>query len=485
MKTENLEREVRRFFVEDVRAPSGDCVVVVAVSGGPDSTALLHLLYGLRGELGLDLHAAHFDHRLRVESADDADFVRKTAAELGIPAAIESAGAKEISRRRGSGLEDAARRARYRFLERTRVKVGGRFVAVAHNLEDQAETVLLRLFRGTGTAGAGAMRPIDGTVIRPLLGVAREAILDYCGKRGVEYRTDRTNAEAIADRNRLRLSVMPELRRIWPGVDLVLARDAEVFAQDARALEWAAETALKAVRTSSSEDHVELSKRALRGLPPQVIRLVLRRASMAAGRAQPPSKVRVDAAMDFCLSRRGGGFMNLGAGVEVLRGHETLLFKREGHEPERIIGDVGLEPPCEVDIPGICTTLRCRVIGDSRGVESVRNSIPTNDADSAFLDFATVDEPLRVRRRRSGDRLRPFGRSGDITLARYLIERRIPSWKRDSVPIVAGASGIVWVAGLDIDDRHRVTDRTSNVLELRIVDGPRRPDNDDFRALRS
>jgi tRNA(Ile)-lysidine synthase len=276
---------------------------------------------------------------------------------------------------------------------------------------------------------------------------------------------------------------MPELRRVWLGVDTVLARNAEVFAQDALALDWAADTALESVRTSSEGGQVEVSRQALRSLPRHVIRLVLRRAAMAAGRSQPPPKVRLDAAMDFCLSRRGGGRMSIGAGVEVLRGYDTLLFKCEQHGPERILGSVELEPPCAVDIPGIYTTLKCRVIRDLREVESVRNSFPTDDADTAFVDLATVGEPLGVRGRRRGDRLRPLGGSGEVTLTKFLIERRIPSWERDSVPIVARASGIVWVAGLEIDSRHRVTDRTSNVLELRIVDIGRRPEGEIAQRL--
>ena len=336
LKVDSVEREVRRFYVEDAGVRAGDRIVV-AVSGGPDSSALLHLTYDLRHELAFDLHVAHFDHRLRDQSADDAEFVRKTALELGVPVVIEAAKVNEIARRRGTGMEDAARRARYDFLERTRSRLGGRFVAIAHNLEDQAETLLLRLFRGAGTAGAAAMRPVSGALVRPILGVSRKAILEYCAWRGAAYRTDHTNAEAIADRNRLRLNVMPELRRVWPGIDSVLARNAQLFAEDASALEWAAGTALESVRIASSEGQIEVSRPALRNLPPHVLRLVLRRAAMRAGRTQPPNKARLDAVMDFCLSPRGGGRMSMGGGVEVLRGYDTALFKSERHEPARIL----------------------------------------------------------------------------------------------------------------------------------------------------
>ena len=472
LKVDSVEREVRRFYVEDAGVRAGDRIVV-AVSGGPDSSALLHLTYDLRHELAFDLHVAHFDHKLRNQSAGDAEFVRKMAFELGIPVVIEAAGANEIARRRGTGMEDAARRARYDFLERTRLRLGGRFVAVAHNLEDQAETLLLRLFRGAGTTGAAAMRPVSGSLVRPVLDVSRAAILEYCRRREVSYRTDHTNAEAIADRNRLRLNVMPELRRVWPGIDSVLARNAQLFAEDASALEWAAGIALESVRIPSREGQIEVSRPALRNLPPHVVRLVLRRAAMHAGRTQPPPKVRLDAVLDFCLSPRGGGRVSMGGGVEVLRGYDTALFKSDRHELARILGDARLRPPGAVNIPGLSMAIKSRIIEDSREVASIKESFPTDAPDRAFLDYATVEEPLFVRRRRRGDRLRPLGAAADVSLSRFLIRRRVPFWQRDATPVVAGASGIVWLGGLEIDSRHRVANRTNNILELRLVDTSR------------
>lgn len=468
MKADSVEREVRRFYVEDAGVRAGDRIIV-AVSGGPDSSALLHLTCDLRHELAFDVCVAHFDHRLRVESAGDADFVREMALELGIPVVVEAAGTGEIAGRRGRGIEDAARRARYDFLERTRLRFGGRFVAVAHNLEDQAETLLLRLFRGAGTAGAAAMRSVSGALVRPVLGVSRGAILEYCRRRGVSFRTDHTNAEAIADRNRLRLNVMPELRRFWPGIDSVLARNAQLFAEDASALDWATDAALESVRVASSEGQVEVSRSALRNLPPQVARLVLRRAAMKAGRAQPPDKARLDAVMDFCLSPRGGGRMGIGGGIDVLRGYDTALFTSEQHEPPRVLGDVRIHAPGVTSIPGLDKTVKSRIIQDRLEVQSVKESITVKTRNMAFLDYAKVGRHLLVRGRRRGDRLRPLGR-GDVSLSKFLIQRRVPFWQRDGVPIVAGSGGIVWVGGLEIDSRYRVTDRTDNILELRLVD---------------
>ena len=286
---------------------------------------------------------------------------------------------------------------------------------------------------------------------------------------GVSYRTDHTNAEAIADRNRLRLNVMPELRRVWPGIDSVLARNAQLFAEDASALDWAADAALESVRVASSEGQVEVSRSALRNLPPQVARLVLRGAAKEAGRAQSPDKARLDAVMDFCLSPRGGGCMGIGGGIDVLRGYDTALFTSEQHEPPRVLGDVRIDAPGVTSIPGLDKAVKSRIIQDRLEVQSVRESLTVKPPDTAFLDYATVRGPLSVRGWRQGDRLRPLG-GGEVSLSRFLIRRRVPFWRRDGVPIVAGTGGIVWVGSLEIDDRYRVTDRTDNILELRLVD---------------
>ena len=458
LKGDAVEEAVRRFYFEDADMQTGDCIIV-AVSGGPDSSALLHLTHALSQQVQLNLQIAHFNHRLRKHSGDDANFVREKAVGLGIPITIESADEGQIRSRKGTGMEDAARRARYDFLERTRSRLDGRFIAIAHNLEDQAETVLLRLFRGTGTTGASAMQQVNGKLIRPLLGVSREAILDYCRRHDVSYCTDPTNAEAITDRNRLRLNIMPELRRIWPRVDAVLARDAQVFAQEALALEWAAKTAMNFVRSSSHGNQVEISRTGLRSLPSFVTQLVLRRAAMKVGRSQPPSKLRLDSVVAFCLSANGGGRISLGDGVEVIRGYDTVLFKREQDATRHISGSVTLEPPCTVDVPDTETRLSCRILDTQESDILLHSSLPTEDGCRVLVDLNTVGYPLHVRSRRRGDRLCPHGGSSEIMLTQYLTGRRIPSWHRDSVPIVVGPKGIVWVAGHSIDNRHRVTDR--------------------------
>ena len=194
---------------------------------------------------------------------------------------------------------------------------------------------------------------------------------------------------------------------------------------------------------------------------------------MQVGRSQPPSKLRLDSVMSFCLSANGGGRISLGDGVEVVRGYDTVIFKREQDATQRISGSVTLEPPCTVDVPDTETRLSCRILDTQDSGGLLHSSLATEYGCRVLVDLNTVGYPLHVRARRRGDRLYPHGGSREIMLTQYLTGRRIPSWRRDSIPIVVDAKGIVWVAGHSIDDRRRVTNRTIRGLELRIVDGLR------------
>ena len=469
MDADRIESVVHRFY-RDVAAVTPGDVLIVGVSGGPDSMALLQLTYDLREAIGLEPHVAHFDHGLRPDSADDADFVIETAVGLELPVTVESGDVRALGRERGKGTEEAARAARHDFLERVRTGVGGRYTVLGHNLEDQAETILMRLFRGAGTVGALGMRPVSGSLIRPLLGVSRNTILEYCGRRGINYRIDPSNQTPNADRNRLRLQIMPEIRRIWSGVDSVLARDADLLREDAEVLAWAARAAVEAIRMPGRGGRIELRRGALRQLPAPVARLVLKTVMSETGCPLSPPKSLLDGALRFCTARQAGGRMDFGAGVEILRGHDSVLIQSTSTKPGRISDCSVLRVPGSTCIRGISLTIESTLIVDPAGVgeaaDSVRNANPT----VAVLDYDAIEKPIIIRRRHRGDRFVPFGHTSETTLSRLLMDRHISWWKRDAIPVVAGRNGIVWIGGIEIDDRYQVTGSTESVLRLRLVD---------------
>ncbi|HET6780847.1 MAG TPA: tRNA lysidine(34) synthetase TilS, partial [bacterium] len=208
--------------IVDHRLISNGDTVIVAVSGGADSTALLHLLASLRDQWNLTLVVAHLDHRLRVDSADDARFVLRMAAELGVAPVTDVADVRGLARRRKRSIEEAGREARYEFLERVAREHGARRIATAHTQDDQIETVLMRILRGDpwdAQGGIPIVRPLNAAqVIRPLLMGAREEVRRYLAGRSIEWREDPSNRDVRFDRNWIRLRVLPDLERLTPGV---------------------------------------------------------------------------------------------------------------------------------------------------------------------------------------------------------------------------------------------------------------------------
>src|SRR5690606_7110870 len=205
--------------------------IVVAVSGGPDSVALLHVLTRLKDQESLDLVVAHLNHRLRGRSADeDAAFVGSLAERWGLPAVVEEADVARMARQRGVGIQEAAREARYAFFSRVAEAWGAARIALAHHADDQVETVLFRLIRGTGTRGLAGIPPVRGPIIRPLIDVSREDIVAYCRRHRLPYRTDPSNRDMRYRRNRIRWELIPLLEeRYNPRVREAIVRMARIL----------------------------------------------------------------------------------------------------------------------------------------------------------------------------------------------------------------------------------------------------------------
>ena len=297
-------------------------LVLCAVSGGRDSMVLLHLLHALSGERGFRLAAAHFNHRLRPTADRDEDFVRGWCLERHIPLETGSGDVRAFSREAGTSLEDAARQLRYRFLEEAADKLGAAYIATAHHREDNAETVLLHLLRGTGLRGLGGIPPIRGRVIRPLLEAGRAEINAYAREHGVPYMEDETNADPAYTRNRLRLEVLPLLEEIAPGCTERIAGTGALLREEEAYLQRAAE---RSAAVSYGVDSVMLSGvwdgGAVTG------RRLIRSAARRFG-------VELDRRMtENAWNLSGGGYLNLPGGLCALRTGGQLTVRKTPELP--------------------------------------------------------------------------------------------------------------------------------------------------------
>jgi tRNA(Ile)-lysidine synthase len=457
MITERVLRTVRKYGLIE---PGGR--VVVALSGGPDSVALVHLLRELEsaGELTV-AGLAHFNHQLRGADADgDEAFCRAMAAELELPIEVGRADVRSLARAQGRSIEDAARAARYAFLESAADRVGASAIAVGHSRDDQAETFLLRLMRGAGPRGLAGILPRAGRVVRPLLELRRHDLRDYAAAHQLAFREDATNADVSIPRNRVRHELIPYLEREFsPGIVDVLAREADVARDDenhlaGRAINLAASIVLR-------KDHaIRVDSVALTSLDPALASRVARLALSATASSGFIGFDQITRFLAFARAAPVGTALSL-PGLQAVRDADGIVL---GPEPPRG-PSAGRSNSFRfpLSIPGEVTL-------DNQGW--VISAAPADGGEAGLtvpVQAARLTLPLAVRSRAAGDRLRPAGMGGrGKKLQDLFVDRKIPREMRDSVPIVVdGMDRIVWIVGEAVAEDFRVTDPSPGVIFLK------------------
>jgi tRNA(Ile)-lysidine synthase len=426
--------------------------VLVAVSGGADSVALLHVLHALAPAFRLELHVLHVDHGLRADSARDADFVRTLATRLDVPCAVAA-----VTVPCGDSLEAQARAARYAALESCADRIGANRIAVGHTRDDQAETVLLRLLQGAGPRGLAGIPPRRGRLIRPLLGVGRSEIVAALQTVGLVWVEDPSNADVKFLRNRVRHELLPLLGSSYQtNIIDALDRTATRMRALVDGLDAQAETALAELGTWHA-DEVELSRPALSALPRDVAGNVLRLAAARLG-SRVPLRAWAHRGLARALTataprrpfRLGGVTLEVsGARIRLARSRRAPLETREVVVPGRTA------------LPEIAATLEARVL-------SAENYQLPRDTYRAAFDAEGVRASLVVRRRRRGDRVVAFG-GGERRVKSLFIGAKVPRWERDRVPIIEIRGEVIWITGIRRGATAPVTPATTRVLELTLV----------------
>lgn len=482
MPKSDLETRLLRAINETRPLQSGE-TVVVAVSGGLDSMALLNLLVRVNQAkgLGLQLHVAHLNHRLRRQHSDeDAEFVTAQVRALKLACTVEAADVPARSRESSASIELAARQCRYEFFERLCLKLGAQVVMLAHHADDNVETVLHRIVRGTGVRGLGgirALRPIregsDIMLLRPLLGMRRAELESYVTAQEIPFRVDATNESTAYSRNRIRHELLPFIReRFNPQVDDAVAR----LSEQARGLEeYLRETCTRMLESIIVEYnnrqlvvHGPSLARRPRVIQTQLIREVIMRLGVGEGEI---TFSHLGAVADLLATAEGSKEVHLPGGLRVARRYSRLVFETaRGHESAG-------GPHQEVVIAvGAATSL------PAFGMELEVESFPADKQQIAehlrqrtdrgqfcfeeWLDAEQVHPPLLARPRRPGDRFFPLGSPGMKKLSDFLIDEKIDSQRRENLIILCDQLGPIWVVPLRIDGRVRLTPLTRNVLRV-------------------
>ena len=463
---ESLLRKVHR-TIERHRMLDGGETVVLAVSGGVDSMVLLRVLLELRERYRLSLHVAHVNHGLRgAESAEAAVFVGRQCEAHEVPATIMAADGAGCRSRPGGSLQNVARNLRYRLIDRVADEQGATRIAMGHHLDDQAETVLMNLLRGSGTCGLGGIPPVRGRIIRPLIECSREEIEAYARRRGVPSVEDSSNHLLSYSRNRIRLQLLPELVKGYnPRVAEALASAAAIFAEEDALLTAITEEQLPAMVIFRSDHELILSVTRTSVVPTGLRRRILRRSAHLLRGDRPGFNFRQTVALErLLINEKSRGGLDLSGGIRATKVGDLLILSLRKDGARESGGPVRLDVPGRAELPACSLSLQTDVVERERGGELL------DDPWTALLDADHAGGELIVRFWEPGDRFVPLGMRGRKKLQDFFVDAKVPRDRRPTVPLVVAGGQIAWVVGLRIDDRFKVTDSTQRILRVRVVE---------------
>jgi len=462
MKNIDLITKARKTIDRHKMLKPGDRVIV-ALSGGPDSVALLLVLLELKKEFKLSLHVAHVNHKLRGKESDqDQAFVRKLCSDLKLKLHSRSFQVKKEAKKSKLSVEECARKIRYDYLNKLADKFKAQKIALGHNFNDQAETVLIRLIRGSGSLGLSGIPPVKDRIIRPLIDAKRVEIERFLKSNNVAFRIDSSNLRTDYLRNRVRLKLLPILKKEYnPKIEEVLSRTASILRAEEQLLNREAQKAYSKTVTQEQKDRILLDSKRFSECDEWLKRLLIRDCvKKLKGDLRDLSFEKVEALMALVEERKSGKSADLLADVvaDVTKEHLSIHRKKEekfkyrlSYPPKRRIRNLGVKIDSEI-LPK----------------SSTPRSIGGEDQWVAFLDGDKLMPPLTLRSRKNGDRFRPLGMSGTKSVADFLVDLKIPRCQRDEVMLLTSRDRIAWLVGYRISEEFKIMPKTRKVLKIEV-----------------
>lgn len=464
-----LLEKVQKTLSNDRMLQPGD-KVLVAVSGGPDSVALCHLLHRLCHTHMIRLAVAHVHHGLRGAQADeDARFVQDFGSRLGLPVVVQQLNVRSWQKRHGGSLPMAARTLRYESLRQSMAEQEASKLALGHNADDQAEEVLLRLFRGAGQSGlAGMPACTDEGFIRPLLECRRHEIMDYLQRHDLTFRQDDSNLRPWCQRNLLRLNLLPQIQREFNrNLTATLLRTARIFREEEDFWESRVQSWLKRHVPDVDNDRLRVPVGPLLEIHPAMQRRLLRRMVQAVkGNLTGFGFRHTEMLMRLCRSAASNSQINLPGMLVAEKNYDWLTLVPR----QRKVDDFCYEIPGPGlhALPSVQHTVEVQYLQYKEFPEF------SNDPAEALMDRDRVCFPLYLRPSKSGDRFHPLGLGGTKKVKDFFMDLKIPRSQRRQIPILCSNDQIVWVVGHRLDDRVKITSDTRRMLRLLYREGCRR-----------
>lgn len=438
--------------------------IVIGISGGPDSVALLHILLTLKERYKLTLYLAHLNHLLRKEAKQEALFVKRLAKSLQLPLILEEINVLQDTSKNFS-IQQKARKIRYEFLIKTAKRLNATKIALAHHEDDNIETILMWLIRGCGAEGIKGIPPVKKInqelyIIRPLIKITKQEIEEYLKLNKLSFKIDSSNLKPDYLRNKIRLELLPKLKGYNPNIKEVLKRISTLWHQD--------DEYLTLLSTKARDEVVENGKvnlRKLRHLHPSLQSRILRQLiEEVKGNLEGITQIHIEAILNLIQDGPTQARLDLPANIKVEREYETLIIYKGKREKVR------KEEEKYIEVPGVTKVEELKV--ETRVM--ARNSLSTpysllSTSSCAYLDYDKVKLPLLFRHRRKGDKFHPYGMVGSKKIKDLLIDLKISKKERDILYLLEDKEGIIWLPMCNrIDERVKITDSTEKVLVITV-----------------
>ncbi len=434
--------------------------VIVAVSGGPDSMALLHIMHSLSQLLDFEIVAAHLNHGLRDAAADEEAFVRQNCQSIGVPCYSRTVPVAELAREQKTTLEDAGRNARYSYFNALREELGAQKIATAHHHDDVAETVLLHLLRGSGIKGLRGILPIQGSLIRPLLTVSKVELMDYLKQENISYCLDLSNDDVYYLRNRIRHGLLPYLQTEFnPRIVGKLNQLALIARDENAALEEECLKYWNSMVVYEDDETLVLNNTALTLLHRAYQRrIILQTFSRLTGESGW-SLEDVEKVLDLSFKNGSSLTLHLKKKVQVNKSYDRMVFTTRPQERVKFL--------YKISVPGRVDILET---GRAYLFSQIEKQDLKPEIGDIYLDFKLLPAALYLRSRQEGDVFRPPGMMGSKKMKKFLIDRRVPFYDRDRIPLLAGPDHEIYAAlSLGVSRIAAVNSDTQSILLIKSL----------------
>ncbi|MBF0567738.1 MAG: tRNA lysidine(34) synthetase TilS [Nitrospirae bacterium] len=428
--------------------------IIVGLSGGADSVTLLHVLRGL--DCGLSLCAVYIDHGLRpAETPHEVEFCASLCKGIGVSFCHEQI---SLPPKIIANTQDTLRELRYEILEKIAYERGAVRIALGHNKDDQAETVLLNFLRGSALSGLGGIPPCRGKIIRPLIETTRVDIEKYLDSNGLTFVTDSSNLTQKYKRNKVRLTLLPALKAYNPNIVDTLSRNADIIRDENSYMERVAIKKTMTLISRKSDQRVELFLSPLQTIEKSVLRRVLKTALSSVDTLKGIGAVHIDDIIGLVNNAATGASIRLPKGIRAIKGYSILTITNEDKPVQ--INTYALNTPGELAVKEAGVVIRA-TLTDAAEVAPDRRSI--------VLDGERLINPLTVRGRCNGDYFYPMGFGKRKKVQDFFVDEKVPKDERDSVPLVYSGGDLVWIAGMRGDERFRPTAETKIFVKLELL----------------